>query len=185
MTRDEKEVTLVLDLMLKAFMEDELKWYPVEKDDAVAELNAAIKRVNDKLWGNRQLKRQVQRQRKRLNNWNKEFPLHRIKRFYTIFSVASRSSWNNSYHVMFDITNAPEKLECYVVSCRTKKITSSSITKFFDDAISKQWIRGFRPSGHEVSKLNDDIYPGLITMHCLICKDSVVQNLEDIPEATL
>jgi hypothetical protein len=161
----------ILDLMLKAFMEGELKWFAFDKIEAMDELDSIKIRINNKIYKDRVSRYEIKRKYKRLEKWKKEFPFHRMKRLYTRFIVSFNTWLIKECHIQFNLDSLTLKIVDNIWSSDYKDINSKPIPLFnkLDNYL----------------EITDNDYNNIITLLYMISEESVVQNIEDIPRLEL
>ncbi len=152
----------ILDLMLKGFMEDELKWFPLGKAAALDELDSIKSRVNRKSYPYKRSKRQSIRKYNRLKKWKKEYPFHRSKSLYTTF--IAKYYWEvRRFHVQFNT----DKLRLRIT--------------FTNGYYLPEKVHSFFTHPDRYLEITDEDYPSLVTLLYLVAETSLVQNTRDIP----
>jgi hypothetical protein len=174
MSNKKKRIIDLLNLMLQAFMEDELKWYPMEKAEALEELEGLKKRVKGKWWSNRKMKKEVNRKLKRLERWRELYPLHRADKLYTTLTIKWSNWEKNTYHVQFDVSNV-EHLSCKIVA----------VAPWAAETPIGDYFKSYTSGSLTHDRVTDEEYPDLVTLLYLIHDDSVVQKIENIPSVIL
>ena len=176
----------VLDIMLRGFMEDLIKWYPLDKLFLAKEINE----FKDMKCHSREAKGQLEKFIYKLRGWEKEYPFEEATSLLTGFYFTQKYYYPSQRLYMIHLDNIHnENISARISSSHSHSKHGDKI--YIDRLINayKQY-KSHKPSALKYeppfnyrskleTKIDIEKYPHLITLSHLLGQDSLIQEVPD------